>query len=64
MVTWSSPSARTAHPGVAITDDFGCQTDVDETAAAAIFTDPSGHYVNVHSETYPDGAVRGQLEAS
>ena len=51
-------------PGEAITDDFGCQTDVDGTDAAAIFTDPSNHYVNVHTETYPDGAVRGQLETS
>ena len=30
--------------------------------AAEIKANPSGFYVNVHTTTYPDGAVRGQLD--
>lgn len=37
----------------------GCFTD--ETLAAAIEAAPADYYINVHSETYPNGAVRGQL---
>jgi hypothetical protein len=29
--------------------------------AAAILSDPSGHYFNVHTALNPDGAIRGQL---
>jgi hypothetical protein len=35
--------------------------DVDLALAAAIEADPSGYYVNVHTEAYPAGAIRGQL---
>jgi hypothetical protein len=28
-----------------------------------ILADPAGHYVNVHTNMYPGGAVRGQLKA-
>jgi hypothetical protein len=36
----------------------GCTTDIDADLIAA---DPSQWYVNIHSTTYPGGAIRGQL---
>jgi CHRD domain len=39
----------------------GCVQDVDPSIVAAITGDPAGYYVNIHSEQFPDGAVRGQL---
>ncbi len=41
----------------------GCTT-ATPAAVRQILSDPAGHYVNVHSVTYPDGAVRGQLAKS
>jgi hypothetical protein len=38
----------------------GC-VDVDPALAAAIVSNPSGYYVNVHTGAFPPGAVRGQL---
>lgn len=37
----------------------GCFTDA--ALAADLEANPANYYVNIHSETYPDGAVRGQL---
>ena len=28
-----------------------------------IASDPSGYYVNIHTQSYPNGAVRGQLQS-
>jgi hypothetical protein len=39
----------------------GCFTDM--ALAAELEADPANYYVNVHSVTYPNGAVRGQLAA-
>jgi hypothetical protein len=40
-----------------------CSSGHDEAALQAIVDDPAGHYVNVHTGDFPDGAIRGQLEA-
>ncbi len=41
----------------------GCVTS-DEATVTAILAAPDGHYVNVHTEDFPAGAVRGQLVAA
>jgi hypothetical protein len=38
----------------------GC-VSADAALIKAIRQDPAGYYVNVHTETYPGGEVRGQL---
>jgi CHRD domain len=42
----------------------GCVQDVDADLLAAIIADPAAYYVNIHTEGFPDGAVRGQLVVS
>jgi hypothetical protein len=36
--------------------------DADEATVTAILADPTGHYLNIHNDDFPNGAVRGQLE--
>lgn len=38
----------------------GC-AEADAAVVQAILDNPSGHYLNVHTASFPDGAVRGQL---
>lgn len=40
---------------------FESCVEVDEATAATITGDPAGHYVNLHTADFPDGAVRAQL---
>lgn len=35
--------------------------EVDEATATASTSDPAGHYVNLHTAEFPDGAIRAQL---
>lgn len=50
---------------IAITNGSGSATkngiNVPADRAAAILSNPAGHYFNVHTALNPDGAIRGQL---
>jgi len=43
--------------------DTGCVT-ADPADVASIIADPAGFYVNVHTASFPLGAIRGQLDAT
>ena len=47
-------------PTATDTTTKGC-ADVDATLIGRMAANPDDFYVNVHTETYPQGAVRGQL---
>ncbi len=38
----------------------GC-VDIAPELSAALLANPGGYYVNVHTRTFPNGAIRGQL---
>lgn len=45
-------------------DDGGekCVDGIEESVLEEIAEEPARHYLNVHSEEYPDGAARAQLQ--
>jgi hypothetical protein len=42
----------------------GCVEEQDADTLQAIVDNPAGYYVNVHTEDFPAGAIRGQLTAA
>lgn len=42
----------------------GCAEDQDPAALEDIVANPAGFYVNLHTEDFPAGAIRGQLAAA
>lgn len=46
-------------PGVPVA---ACDRGVDEALVDALIAEPTGFYINVHTATFPRGAVRGQLQ--
>ena len=51
---------RTSYPGTFTASDC-VTTSVSSAQLADIVDNPSGYYVNLHTDVYPDGAIRGQL---
>jgi hypothetical protein len=50
-------------PAVTLKGDKGC-VNVDPTTVKALRDDPGSHYVNIHTDEFPKGAIRGQLGAA
>ena len=44
------------------TGEEKCIDDIEESVLEEISEEPEGHYLNVHTEELPDGAVRAQLQ--
>jgi CHRD domain len=51
-------------PGAFVDGRLVGSTTTDAVTASAILANPGGYYVNVHTNAFPGGAVRGQLSAT
>jgi hypothetical protein len=40
-----------------------CISGIEPGVLAAIVADPGGHFINLHSSSFPAGAIRGQIQA-
>lgn len=49
------------HCITAVPDEEDTEQTLSQSELAAIQADPSSFYVDVHSEEFPEGAIRGQL---
>jgi hypothetical protein len=49
------------HCLTAVPDEEDTEETLSQSELAAIQADPGSYYVDVHSEEFPDGAIRGQL---
>ena len=57
VLTLPTPPAQPNTP--ILFDD--CISGADQSVLDAIFANPSGFYVNIHTDDHPNGAIRGQL---
>jgi hypothetical protein len=48
-------------PAVTLKGDKGCTENVNPTTIQTLRDDPGSHYVNIHTDEYKNGAIRGQL---
>jgi len=62
IVVTLKPPVEIAGTGIGLAR--GCVRDQPKPLLRAIKNSPAEYYVNVHTEDFPGGAVRGQLEAA
>ena len=58
-----APAGETGDVVATLTDNpFGLCTDVDKKVLQDIESNPQLYYLDAHTEEFPDGAIRGQLQ--